>query len=321
MSETSPSIVDVEKLLDAAIDEGSRRYFNDCRARVSPFVECHFRYPGALHTNRHAMGWDLLRAPLNLFWAPFYLLFMLLSWGCHRIGWTRIASLLKSMPAGLDTEVQDYLVSVSYRELLQRPIQEGDADGLHDAIVAALKKSLNVPELDKKTHEALSRQINKLVDEALDHYAVSRTASADIANSVISMLVGVFAFQKYTPGGLAIGLYAATEVAKGLAIDEFWAGPWLGQVYYTFVPVTPSATVTFASIAITLVLLAVVACFSGLIIDPLQALFGIHQWRLKRLISHLERDFKRKTDSSFRPKEPYLARVLDLIDAARTHLQ
>jgi len=158
------------------------------------------------------------------------------------------------------------------------------------------------------------------VDEAMNHYAVSRTASADIANSVVSMLVGAFAFQKYTPGGLAIGLYAASVAAKWFAVEQFWAGPWLGQWYYSVAEVTPSATITVISITLTLMLLAMVACFSGVLIDPLQAAVGLHQWRLRRLISYLQKDFRRQAGSSFRPKEPYLARLLDMIDAIRTPL-
>jgi len=318
---TSPHTTrDLENVLEQAVQEGSAQYFADCSARVAPFVRQHFQYPGAYQTNRHALGWDLLRAPLNLLWAPFYLSFMMLAWCCNRVGWRTVAGWLKRVPTGLDTKVQAYLVSVSYRELLQRPLVEGDKDGLKQAIHHALAQSLGVSELDKQTDKSLARKIDLLVDDALNHYAVSRTASADIANSVISMLVGAFAFQKYTPGGLAIGLYAASMAAKWLAVDAFWAGPWLGQVYYSVVTATPSASVTFVSIMLTLVLLAVIACFSGLLIDPLQAAIGLHQWRLKRLISHLEKDFRRQTGSSFRPKEPYLARLLDMIDAARTHL-
>ena len=316
----------MEQLLNEAIQLGAARYFAACRQRVAPFVRRHFRYPGAVQTNKHALGWDLLRAPLNLFWAPFYLLLMLLSWGVQRVGWHSLARWLGRVPAGMDTRVQDFLVRVCYQELLQRPLQTGDKDALREAIVLALEEKLALAgwasdaDLTRLSGELQAKQLNRLIEEALDHYAVSRTATADIANSVISMLVGLFAFQKYTPGGLAVGLYMATLVAKWLAVDEFWAGPLLGQLYYAIIPATPSASVTFVSIAITLVLLAIVACFSGLIIDPLQAIFGLHQWRLRRLIGHLEKDFQHKTNSRFRPKEAYIARLLDLIDAARMHL-
>jgi hypothetical protein len=311
---------ELDRTLDQAIEDGARCYFADCRDRVAPFVARHFQYPGAMETNRHALGWDLLRAPFNLFWAPVYLLLMLIAWGFRRIRWARLARWINRIPAGLDTQVQRYLVRLTYQELLQRPQDARARDGLKEAIHRELATALGVTQLDEQKNAELEAQINGLIEEALNHYAISRTASADISNSVISMLVGAFAFHKYTPGGLAIGLYGAAILAKWIAVGEFWGGPWLGKIYYALVPVTPSASITLMSVGITLILLAVLACFSGVFIDPIQSALGIHQWRLKRLIDHLEKDFSRQTRSSFRPKEPYLARLLDLLDVARTHL-
>lgn len=311
---------DLKPLLELAVQAGAKRYFSECRTRVEPFVKRHFQYPGAATTNRQALGWDLLKAPINLFWAPIYLGLMLVAWVCQRLGLQVLANWLWQMPAGMDTQVQRYLVQLTYQELLQRSAKAGEPDGLRDAIHQELALRLGVSELDEAQNRQLAEQIDALVEEALNHYAVSRTASADIANSVISMLVGAFAFHKYTPGGLAVGLYAASILAKWVAIDEFWGGPWLGEIYYALVPVEPTLSITLASVGMTLMLLAVLACFSGLLLDPLQAWLGIHQWRLNRLLKHLEKDFELKTRSSFRPKEPYLARLLDLLDVARTHL-
>jgi len=245
---------------------------------------------------------------------------MLLAWSCKRLGWGGLGRKLGRAPLGLDTRVQAYLVTVTCRELLQRPLVPGDPDGLKAAIEQAIAQQICLMDLDERFDDGLARKIDLLVEEALNHYGVGRMASADIANSVISMLVGAFAFQKYTPGGLAIGIYSAAVVARWLAVDNFWAGPWLGQWYYSLVPVAPGFAVILACVLLSLTLLAVTACFSGVLLDPLQAAVGLHQWRLKRLIDHLEKDARLRTSSSFKPKEPYLARVLDLIDMARTQI-
>ena len=58
--------------LDTVVEDVLRAHFDACRHRVTPFVTAHFRYPGAWDTNKRALGLDLIRAPANLMWAPFY---------------------------------------------------------------------------------------------------------------------------------------------------------------------------------------------------------------------------------------------------------
>ena len=49
-----------------AVAQGAGTYFAERRARVSPFVRAHFSLPGTLALHRAALGWDILKAPLNL---------------------------------------------------------------------------------------------------------------------------------------------------------------------------------------------------------------------------------------------------------------
>ena len=69
-----------------------------------------------------------------------------------------------------------------------------------------------------------------------------------------------------------------------------------------------------------LAILAAFASFSGLVTDPVQSLTGLHRYRLNKLIDSLEQDYRDATRSSFSPKSPYLARVLELLDAAKLHM-
>lgn len=46
-------------------------------ARIDAFVRANFRLAGTLRLHRAALGWDLLRAPLNVMLAPLHLLVML----------------------------------------------------------------------------------------------------------------------------------------------------------------------------------------------------------------------------------------------------
>src|SRR5262250_774159 len=60
-----------EPRLDAAsarrvVDDAIARYFAERHRRVGPFVDRHFSLRGALALHRRALGWDIVKAPVNL---------------------------------------------------------------------------------------------------------------------------------------------------------------------------------------------------------------------------------------------------------------
>ena len=299
--------------LGERLQRGAAGYFDACHDRVDGFVQEHFRYPGAWRTNRPALGLDLLRSPCNLFWAPIYLFGQLLAWLCARLGLAAPAGVLRRLPSGLPTRVQTGTAERVCSELL---MQEHPTLSLEAALLASLDELID-PDGERPDSAAALRP---LVTEALDRYNQTRTASADIANSLFSAAVGAFAFKKFTPGGLAVGILLAGWWAQHSAVMSFPLGSWLGNLYYGLFPAEPSAGLTVGGIVLALVMLSVLASFSGLLLDPLQSLLGLHQRRLHRLVDHLQRDFLRSENSSFNPRDPWLARVLDLVDAARSQL-
>ena len=268
-------------------DVALSHYFQACHARVASFVDTHFAYPGAWATNRPAFGLDLLRAPLNLAWAPIYVLCQILA---AVAGWgraDRVAARLRETPPGLRTDVQRYVEGHIEEDLLRL----GQPD------------PVEVPE--------------DLRREALKHYGSARTATADIGNSVASTLVGAFALKAFTPGGIAIGLFFGAHLAHRRASDDFWLGSYLGDLRYGLVPADPTSSELAIGVVSTLAVLAAIASLSALILDPLQRRLGLHQRRLHRLLDTLERDVRERTGSRYRPRDPFLARLLDAVDAAR----
>lgn len=299
--------------LRTAIRLGAADYFDQCRARVDGFISNHFRYPGAWRTNRPALGWDLLRAPANLFWAPFYLVIMLLSTLGRKIGWTRLSALLRRIPAGFDTRVQRHITDLINKDLLRRNDVDGTENELSRAIAASLESCAGA-EGAEVNHRQLADELERLIAEAMQQYRLTRTASADITNSVSSTILGAFAFKKFTPGGIAVGFLLASWVAQEQAIDRFFLGEFLGGLFYRVFPAEPSFQLQLAGVTAVLALLAVFASLSGLITDPIQSWTGLHRYRLNRMIDHLQRDFEELSDNSFHPKDPYVARLLEMLD-------
>jgi len=318
----------IDSVIDAAIDAGTHRYFNECRSRVPEFVRSHFYYPGAWQTNRRALGWDLLRSPLNLLWAPFFALAAVVRLALQKFGYRQLAARLDRLPSGLKTEVQRYVATKIYTELLQCSATSGHTTGIQVAIGEELAR---IPGYLQETLEGsaphstqyqrlveLNKQLAVLNQDAVDEINITRTATADIANSTLAVLIGAVFFNKFIVGGIALGVLLAAWFAREAAVRNFWFGDLPGSWYYTVFPPAPSLIVVLLSILLVVVVLALLCAFWGLLTDPLQAVTGLHRKRLHRLIDKLEQDLKLHTQGGFRPKDQYLARILEVIDAIRS---
>lgn len=63
-----------EALMAEALSSAAGRYIAGCEARVEDFVREHYSLRGSLRLHRHALGWDILRVPLNILWTLIRLL-------------------------------------------------------------------------------------------------------------------------------------------------------------------------------------------------------------------------------------------------------
>ena len=127
-----------EAEIELAIGSGIERYFADCRSRVPAFIDRHFHYPGAVATNRMALGWDMLRAPINLLWAPVYALACLVKIPTRkRAGLRWLHGMADRVPAGFTTRVQQHISSLIQADLLNNGQPTGNL--LEDYLVEALE--------------------------------------------------------------------------------------------------------------------------------------------------------------------------------------
>jgi hypothetical protein len=307
-----------EYAIECAVEVAAERYFDDCRLAVPGFIDRHFNYPGALSTNRVALGWDMLRAPVNLFWAPIYALICVLKWLLRLSVFSApLASQLDRIPAGLTTQVQQHISDLIRDDLLCHG-QSGHS--LDDYLMDSLQ-TVYEQHTDKVVNRhQFQRMIEPLVAEALSEYQLTRTASADISNSLSCTILGAFAFQKFTPGGIGIAILLASLLAESSASRGFLLGETLGSVYYGWFPPEPSSAMFISVMAGVMALLAAIAALSGLIIDPMQAATGLHRRRLHNMLDHLQRDFAVSSRSSYRPKDQFIARIMDTFDVIKSGL-
>lgn len=305
-----------ENQIEQAIRIGVERYFVTQKAAIPQFVRTHFNYPGCWQTNRRAFGLDLVRAPLNLIWAPFYVMLVILLLMLSILGLKKASAWAKALPGGLTTQIQRYVNKHIQQQIL-------DIDTLKQSITESLSELLEANpnnDIDDNAHNKVIDELSIIVDQALNQLMLTRTASADITNTLFSTAAGAMLFKKFTPGGFGIGLLLAAYWAKTSATHSFFLGPTAGAWYYSVF--TPEAGLTDQVIAIgfTMIVLAVFASFSGLVTDPIQSRLGLHQRRLRRMLNQLQQDLIHKSSSRYKPLDPYIARILELLDTVKAQV-
>lgn len=312
----SQNITHIE--IEQAVVRGAGRYFAHCRAAVPMFINDHFRYPGAIQTNRVALGWDMLRAPVNLFWAPLFALLSLLKFAVGRSSKLRILSQwLNRVPAGFTTQVQKNITDRVTADLLHKDDPNASlAFYIAEALQALYERHAH-QQVDSQQFHRLTEPV---IEEAMTQYRITRTASADITNTVSCTILGAFAFQKFTPGGMGVGLMLASLLSSSLAAQDFILGEGLGHLYYDLFPPEPSLALTSGVMVAVLAVLAAFAALSGVISDPVQAITGLHRRRLEKMLDHMEQDVISQTQNSFRPKDQYVARILESFDLIKSGL-
>ncbi len=314
------------RLVAAAVHDGINRYIAARRAKVPGFVTRHFSFKGALQLHRKALGPDLYKAPLNIFWllpmtinkAALYLL--------KKAGAKRIAQFLKRMPTGWQTDVQKEINWLLYTELLELPYRQEDRESTKDALLEEILRDPELSamlagylaEISKKSNAPEFRQT---LERNLQEYATSRIAVSELAGSIITLSANYAAFHQAAPGALTSGSAVAAVIAEKIAISQFWRGPTLGAWYYSLFPAAASAGLVIAATSSIIAGLALLSSFTGIITDPLQARLGLHQKRLYKFLDALHEELSGSRKSEYRIKEQYIARIFDIIDLLITALR
>lgn len=324
MDKPHPNLSDHElQLILTAVEAGAYQYFQDRRDKIPEFVRNIYSVKGSIKTNSKAFGLDMVRAPINLFWAIPYLGIQSLSKVSSKTGLGPVGRFLGKTPAGFKTRVQKEVDWRVRTELLELPYEQekrrSEKDALletilrQEAIVALLNNQL------KNIHQHIRRDdFEQALQRELDTYGSTRIAAADMACSVLNMSAGALFFKKLTPGAITSGSALAASMAQQSAISSFIFGETLGSVYYSLFPAKASMSLLVASTASILAAMGVASAFSGILTDPFQRWFGIHQRRLNKIVSSLEQSFDIADGKGFHPKDHYLARIFDIFDFIKT---
>ncbi|NNU80280.1 hypothetical protein HMH01_07485 [Halovulum dunhuangense] len=269
-------------------EDALRAWLDACRARIQPFARRHLSLAGSARLHRAALGWDVVRAPVNLLLSPLLVICRLAGHALRALGLRRAGGWLVTRNFLLRTDVARRLEIDIRREVLQlRAAPLRPTDPLETWLATALRE-----------------------------YSGSRAAVAEMTVALVALSVGGAVFHALTPGMVSLGPNLADAMALEEAIQGFPLGNTAGAVWYTTFPpeagLPRTALVTLGMVAFG----AMATAFAGILADPLQTRLGLHQRRLHRLIDGLEDTLLRDGRSAFRSNEHYMARLLDMIDAS-----
>ena len=303
--------------LDQAVRAGIERYLTARRARVKPFIDRHFTLRGSLRLHRRAIGWDMLKAPANLFLGLPHTALQLTASGAAALGARYFGARLRRRSLLLETDVARELARLIQTELLELPWNGAGRDALAEAILddPAIETAL-LRLLAPAGARAGDADFRDRLEADLAHYVASRPAASELAVAVISLGTGALAFERLTPGALTLGPVLAGTLAQNIAIANFPLGTTIGSIWYGLFPVSAPVALSAGITGGLMAGAAVFAAFAGVLADPLQRRLGLHERRLKRLIDALERQWAEPEGPGLALRDHYVARLVDLLDIA-----
>ena len=302
----------------SAADTAPRHpYFEKVHAQVDSFVARHFGWRGTLRLHQHALGLDILRAPVNVVLSPVLLLTRLLAAVCAVLRMRAAARWLRGRRIVLRTQVAVRVEAAVATELLGVALARGatvpDSAELSRAILAApqFRRAFR----DKADLSEIKASASGVAG-AIAEYSGARSAVADITNALPALAIGGLVFQALTPGIISMAPRFAQAQALENAVAHFSLGQTAGAMWYSVFPASASAGALVATGAVLLLVGSVIGAFAGVIADPVQASLGIHRRRLLRFLDAVEDDLFGTGTKRFAAREHLYARFMDLWDVA-----
>jgi hypothetical protein len=300
-------------LASAIVRDAVHGYIESRRGRIDAFVDRHFTLAGSVALHRRALGWDLLRAPANLFLAGPALAVKLMAWAARRAGMERVAAWLAGRRLLLQTEVARQIELLMATELLEIPVRRRDRVSCRDAIAETILADERAAALLIAPAGA-DPDFRCRLAAAVETYLGSRTATAEIATGFVAAGLGALVVKQATPGLVTLSSALAGMIAQQMAIAAFPLGASLGGLWYSLFPAAAGPGLLAATTAGVFLGGAMLAAFSGVVTDPLQRRLGLHRRRLERLLRILEADLCGGPGRNRIMRDHYVARLVDIFD-------
>jgi len=306
-----------QQLAGAIVRDAAHRYIAGRRERIDAFVDRHFTLAGSLALHRRAIGWDLLRAPANLFLAGPAIAVKLAGWAMRRAGCKRLSAWLAGRHLLFETDVAREIEWLVATELLEIPFHRHEQASYRDAFAETILADDRVAERLAAPLAAMAgsdREFHCRLVTAVESYFGSRIAIAEITTGFVAASLGALVVKQATPGLVTLSSALAGMIAQQAAIAAFPLGASLGALWYSLFPATAGAGLLAATTGGVFLSGTLLAAFSGVITDPLQRRLGLHHGRLLRLLQTLEAGLCGEANPHRMMRDHYVARLVDIFD-------
>lgn len=306
----------------AVVDEAIGRYIAGRRDRIDGFVDAHFSFRGSARLHRHAIGYDLVKAPANIALLPPQLVLQLSGIAADKVGARRAGHWLKTRRLLLRTSVDREMEWRLWSEFLELPFADDDRVSTHDALAETmfadprLHRALGEPLAEIARH-AEDPEIRVRIEDTLSAYTGTRAAASDLLGAMVASGVGYAAAHQLTPSVWTLGPVLAGMMAHHMAVASFPLGATLGTAWYSVFPASTGVVLVGTTVASLAAAGALVTAFAGMLTDPAQRALGLHRRRLNRMLDTLEKNFRGEGPAAFTPKDHYVARLVDAVDMVR----
>lgn len=306
---------EVNIILNAAID----RYMIKRRERIPEFINRHFSFKGSLKLHRKALGWDMVRAPVNAALGLLSVVKLLISSALRLMKSNLLSDRITGLNLFLDTDLGKELTWRLHKDLLELPYQQQGRSCNKDELLMEIMRDPTLENRLLKTLEALAPHqhdpsFHKRLTEEMHTYVGSRAAASDITVSLMAAASGLAVMNKFTPGAFTLGTSLAGGFAYTTAVNSFWAGSRAGGIYYSLVGVSTPPWMIAGAFTGMLIPIAALGTFAGIVADPVQRKLGLHQKRLHNLLNTVEANLKGEGDVRLAVRDHYLARIFDFMD-------
>lgn len=312
---------DDRKIVEQAVQAGIRSYARSRRRRIPRFIDKHFSFTGAWHLNKHAFGWDLVRAPANLLWTPIYFFAKGVGIVARKAGANAPEQLVEHLPAGVRTDVERELEWLVYTQFLELPYEsDGRRSDKNELLAHILKQKPLIGMLEDalrplgnlEEDPVLARKLERKLGTYLDN----RKDVAELTTTIIASSAGLAANKTLSMGAFGLGQATAAAISHSMAVSGFIFGPTLGGLLYSALPwlAAPSKVLVAGATISVAALMGVASAFAGLIADPAQKALGLHSRKLHGLVNALESQLLGEGSDAYELRDGIVARLLDLAD-------
>ena len=198
------------------------------------------------------------------------------------MGAKRTAGRLRAVRLLLETDVGRGIQWLLMTELLELPWRDGNRVSSRDALAEAILSDRRVEAVAQPALAAIRSLSGDPAFRArlaamLGTYSDTRAAAAEISTALTLLGAGALGVHQVTPGAMTLGPALAATMAQQAAVASFPLGSALGGLWYSAFPAVASPALVAGLTGGLMLGAAVLSAFAGIVADPLQRRFGLHQ--------------------------------------------